>query len=180
MTIVRSAALFCGLLLTTSALPAQVSAYASFSATDLNGNGYANVLYGSTTGINLLLAAKAHIDFGIDVRASFLVGRPSYYLIGEQSLYQVSLGPTLAVSHKKYKAYGEFLVGFARFNPAQGPTNPASTDSALSIVAGLDRRLTRHLDLKLLDYTYELYDGQYQNYVPKTFSTGIVYRFLAR
>jgi hypothetical protein len=97
-------------------------------------------------------------------------------LLGKsQRLDGVALGPKIGFTlHKNYGIYGEFLVGFARYNDGLGNPASASTDSQIQLNAGIDRRVTPRLDWRVFEYGYQQYYGLGGEYNPKTFSTGVV------
>jgi len=147
----------------------QAAAYVDFSASKLTG-GIAttttNVLYGPTIGLTAQLGSKAHLKFYADIRAGI-------YGSG-QKLDEVGLGPKLGLDFKKFEAYAELLVGFARYNDGLGNPASGSTDSQVDMNFGLDRRITERFDWRVIEFGYEQYYGLGGVYNPKTFSTGVV------
>jgi hypothetical protein len=159
-----------------SALPAsaQISAYANFSASKLTGlvpaGGPATtVLYGPTIGLTGRVAGSGHLRLYGDLRGGFYGG--------SVRLDEVSLGPKVGLDFKKYETYGEFMLGFARYNNGQNALASSSTDAQIELNFGIDRRVTKRFDWRVFEYSYEQYYGQGGNYNPKTFSTGVVYHF---
>jgi len=147
----------------------QVSVYADFSASKLTGglvNPTTNVLYGPTFGLTAQLGSTAHLKFYGDLR----VGDYG----GGTRLDEIGIGPKVGLAVRKYEVYGEFLVGFGRYNNGQNAGASSSTDSQIEINFGLDRRLKGRLDWRVFEYGYEQYYGLGGAYNPKTFSTGVV------
>lgn len=154
-----------------SAVPAvsQVSAYAEFSASKLTGGistQTTSVLYGPTFGITAQLANKPRLKFYGDVRAG-LYGT-------SQRLDGVAVGPKIGYPIKKFEAYAEALVGFARYNDGLGNKASATTDAQIQFNFGADRRVTERLDWRVFEFGYEQYYALGGVYNPKTFSTGVV------
>lgn len=150
----------------------QVAAYVDFSASKLTGGlttVTTNVLYGPTIGLTAQVGSKAHLKLYADIRGGL-------YGSG-QKLDELGLGPKVGLDFKKFEAYGEFLVGFGRYNDGKGNAASATTDSQIEINFGLDRRLSERLDWRLIEFGYEQYYALGGVYNPKTFSTGVVMHF---
>ncbi len=148
---------------------AQISAYVELSASKLTGGlttTTTNVLVGPTIGVSAQLVEKGHLKFSGDLRAGFYGG--------SMRLDELAIGPKVALSIRKYEAYGEFLVGFGRYNNGQNLPASSSTDSQIEINIGLDRPITKRFDWRVFEFGYEQYYGQGGEFNPKTFSTGIV------
>jgi hypothetical protein len=125
-----------------------------------------NVLVGPTIGVTAELGQKAHLKFSGDLRAGFYGG--------SMRLDGLAIGPKVALPIRKYVAYTEFLVGFARYNNGQNLPASSSTDSQIEINSGLDRPITKRFDWRIFEFGYEQYYGLGGEFNPKTFSTGIV------
>ena len=151
---------------------AQISVYVDLSASKLTG-GIAttttNVLVGPTIGVTALLGQKAHLKLSGDLRGGFYGG--------SMRLDQLAIGPKVALPVRKFEAYTEFLVGFARYNNGQNLQASSSTDSQIEINFGLDRPITKRLDWRVFEFGYEQYYGLGGEFNPKTFSTGVVAHF---
>ena len=146
----------------------QVSFYADFSASKLTNSTGTNYLYGPTIGGSIELLPWGPIKVGGDIRGSF-VGS------GGKRLDGIVVGPRLSLHVKPLhlKPYGEFMVGFARYNDGAGT---ASTDSQIQVNTGVDRQVAKLIDWRVFEYGYSQYYGQGGQFNPKTFSTGIVFR----
>jgi hypothetical protein len=148
---------------------AQISAYVDLSASKLTG-GLAttttNVLVGPTIGLTAQLGQKAHLKLSGDLRGGFYGG--------SRRLDELAIGPKVALPIRKYEAYGEFLVGFGRYNNGQNLQASSSTDAQIEINFGLDRAITKRFDWRVFEFGYEQYYGLGGEFNPKTFSTGLV------
>ena len=146
--------------------------YGQFSASQMTSLAGTNDLYGATTGV--LLDGPTlfhHMVISADIQGRF-VGKSGEKLDG------ITAGPRFTFSEAHgISPYGEFLVGFARYNnPAEG--NP-TTDSTIQINAGVAKRISSHWDLSL-DYSYAQYYALGGEYNPKTYSFGTVFHFKKR
>lgn len=154
---------------------AQAEVYGEFSVGDYTNLVETDLLYGGTVGVlagNLELGK--HIVLQGDVQGRFL-GKSGYKYDG------VTVGPRFEFPMKRHglTPYGEFLVGYARFNgPYLGVTS-ASTDGTMEVNGGVTKRLSPRLDA-VLDYSYAQYYGNGGEYNPKTFNIGVVYHFVKR
>ncbi len=151
---------------------AQVSAYVDLSASKLTNLVGTNVLYGPTIGLTAQVANKAHLKLYADIRGEFLGG--------SNRLDGLALGPKLGLPIKKFEAYAEILVGFARYNDGLGKPASATTDAQTEVNFGLDRRVSQRLDWRVFDYGYTQYYALGGQFNPKTFSTGVVVHIGAR
>ncbi len=158
-------------ILAPKAAQAQVSIYGEFSASEFNNLTSNNLLYGPTAGV-LYDGAKI---YGRVIVAADIQGR--FVRILGQSLNGITIGPRFEfpLPHG-WAPYGEFMVGFARYDSA--PTG-ASTDSTIQLNAGLAKQLSAHIDA-VADYSYSQYYGLGGQYNPKTFSIGGIYHFTKR
>jgi hypothetical protein len=148
----------------------QVSAYADWSVTKLTGGlgtTSTNYLTGPTIGLTAHLAGSKHLILSGDIRGGFY-GKTV-------KLDQVAIGPKLALAFKKYQAYGELMVGFARYNDGLGHAASGSTDAQAEINFGLDRNFAGRWGWRIFDYGYEQYYGLGGEFNPKTFSTGLIF-----
>jgi hypothetical protein len=150
---------------------AQASVYGEFSASEFHNLVSNNMLYGATTGI-LYDGAKIH---GHVIVAADIQGR--FVRLNGQSLNGITIGPRFEVPLRHgWAPYGEFTVGFARYN---SPITVSSTDSTIQLNSGLAKQLSSHLDA-VVDYSYAQYYGQGGQFNPKTFSIGGIYHFNKR
>jgi len=163
------------LLLTTLAMPrashAQAAVYGEFSISDLHNAFTTNLLYGATTGVLIDGPTFHHVVLSGDIQGRFV--RKS----GE-SLNGINIGPRFSIMMKHgIVPYGEFMVGFARYND---PTNQGvTTDSTMQVNTGVGKRVSPRFDL-VADYSYSQYyalDGEFN---PKTFSIGTIFHFNKR
>ena len=90
---------------------AQAEVYGDFSATDISNAVNTDVLYGAATGLVIDGPTWHHMVISADIQARF-VGKSG------ETLYGVGAGPRFSFPLKKHglTPYGEFLVGFARYN----------------------------------------------------------------
>jgi hypothetical protein len=144
----------------------QVAVYADFSASKLTGgltSTTTNFLYGPTIGLTALVGTKKNINLSGDLRTGF-------YGNGSR-LSEISVGPKVGLDVKRFEAYTEILVGFARYNDGAGN---ASTDAQTEVNFGLDMQGKGRLDWRVFEFGYEQYYGLGGEFNPKTFSTGVV------
>ncbi len=152
----------------TAARPAwsQVSVYGDFSAAQVSTNAGTVYLYGPTVGVGTALATWHSLGIGADMRGSFLYG-------SGQSYDGLAVGPQISKKIKKFTPHGEFMVGFARYNP-NNPAIPISTDFQLEGNGGLDRRMSKRIDWRIVDFSYTQYYELHDRIHPYLFSTGLV------
>jgi hypothetical protein len=153
----------------TLAQPAvsQVSAYADFSASKLTNLVQTSVLYGPTLGITAELTHGRRFRLGGDVRGE-IYGT-------SQRLDAAAVGPRAIVSLGKYEGYGEFLVGFGRYNDGLGNAASATTDSIIEINGGVDRNISSRISWRVFEFGYKQFYGLGGQFNPKTFSSGVVF-----
>jgi hypothetical protein len=165
------------LLAMAMAMPAAAHAqsfYVDYSATrltDLSGNVHS--LYGPTGGATFNLLSLPKLTIGMDFRGGF---QEESGVTGS-SFTSFQIGPKLSTSIKRVKPFGEFLIGFARYNDGLNNPTSKSTDSDLALDGGVDIRITRHFDWRLIDYTWSKYLGLGEELDPRTYSTGLVVHF---
>jgi opacity protein-like surface antigen len=150
----------------------QAAVYGQFGVSDLTNLVQTDLLYGATAGVLYQgPLIRGHVIISGDIQGRFM--RKS----GE-SLNGVTVGPRLSVPLKRGLApYGEFMVGFARFNHSSLAIS--TTDSTFQANAGLIKRLSPHWDASV-DYSYAQYDALGGEYNPKTFSAGAIFHFVKR
>jgi len=154
---------------------AQASVYGQFSVSDLTNLTSTDLLYGATTGFVVDGPTWHHMVISADIQGRFV--RKS----GE-SLNGVAAGPRFSYPLKKHGLipYGEFLVGFARYNSNYVQNQMlATTDSQIQVNAGVAKRLTPRWDVSV-DYSYSQYYAFGGEYNPKTFGVGAIYHFVKR
>jgi hypothetical protein len=151
----------------------QVSAYVNFGATLLTDPTASHTLYGTNAGVSFDLMSAPKVSLGMDFRGGFAEeagGSGASFTSG-------LLGPKVSTRIKRFKPYGEFLIGFARYNDGLG--NPASktTDTDVALNAGVDMGLTKHIDWRVFEYGWSKFLGLGGELNPRSYSTGIVVHF---
>ena len=154
---------------------AQAEIYGQVSASEFTNLIYTDWLYGATAGA--LLDGPTllhHVVLSADIQGRFL--RKT-----NEQMNGVTVGPRFSLPIKRHglTPYGEFMVGFARFNSTYIYITGATTDSTIQINAGLAKQITPRWDASL-DYSYAQYDAFGGEYNPKTFSAGVIYHFVKR
>jgi len=157
------------------------AAYVEFSTSKFQNLIADNYLSGATVGIAFDAFKYKRLELGGDVQGRFVAG-------SGESYDSLSVGPrfSLPVHFFRLTPYGEFLVGFARFNGNGqtavyngGTAGNQTTDGEIQINAGVTKQVSPHWDA-MVDYSYSqfyAYGGQYN---PKTFSAGAAYHFVKR
>jgi len=163
------------ILLLTLATPrashAQAAVYGEFSVSDLHNLVFTDLLYGATTGVLIDGPTFHHVVVSGDIQGRFVHKSGS-------GLDGVALGPRFSVMMKHgLVPYGEFLVGFARYDKTNYAV--ATTDSTIQFNAGLGKRMSPRFDL-VADYSYSQYYALGGQFNPKTFSIGTIYHFNKR
>jgi hypothetical protein len=153
----------------------QAELYGQFSVSDLANPSYTDYLYGATTGI--LVDGPTlfhHVLLSADIQGRFV--RKT-----NESLNGVTVGPRFSLPLKKHglTPYGEFMVGFARFNSTYNFISGKTTDAELQVNAGVAKRVSPRWDVSL-DYSYAQYYADGGEYNPKTFSAGAIFHFVKR
>jgi hypothetical protein len=155
---------------------AQAEVYGQFSVMSLNNGINADLLYGVTGGLIVDGPTWHHMVISADIQ-----GR-SVRKSGE-SLNGAAAGPRFSFPLKKHglTPYGEFLVGFARYNNAIYTYQPmgATTDGQIQINMGVAKKVSPRWDISV-DYSYSQYYALGGEYNPKTFSAGMIYHFVKR
>jgi len=154
---------------------AQAELYGQFSVSDLKNLAYTDLLYGATTGV--LVDGPTlfhHVVLSADVQGRF-VRKTNEQMNG------VTVGPRFSLPLKKHglTPYGEFLIGFARFNSTYNFIPGPTTDSTIQLNAGVAKQITPRWDASV-DYSYAEYFAFGGEYNPKTFSVGAVFHFVKR
>ena len=156
------------------------SLYAEFSTSRFHNLIADNYLSGGTVGIVFDAYKYKRLLIGGDVQGRFLAG-------SGESYNGISVGPRVGLPLHVFRLtpYGEFLVGFARFNGnAQtaiynGTGGNQSTDGEIQLNVGVTKQLSSRWDA-MVDYSYSQYYAYGGQYNPKTFSAGAVYHFANR
>ena len=167
--------LFCLACFSSTAAQAQAGIYSEFNATDIHSAGEP-WMYGVTLGAYFDMHISQHlphVTIGPDFRLLMESGSNSAYNGGPaQSVLAVSGGVRLAAQlmHQRLHPYVEGLIGVAdsqigELVPDNDPVPPAiltgpsqnqSQGAALDSqgVAGIDLRLTRHLEWRVVEFEY--------------------------
>ena len=143
---------------------AQTSFYVDLTATKFTNLVATNYLYGTTFGVSGYLVGSKRIVLGYDARGQVL---------GTSQKYDsVAVGPRASVRVKGLKTYGEFLVGFARYNDGAGNS---TTDAEIDFNAGIEKTIKGPISWRVFEYGYKQFYAYGGEYNPKSFSTGVVY-----
>ncbi len=148
---------------------AQLAVYGGFSTATLK---TANTprLNGGTVGLYYDGSRHILLNFGIDVRGTFLPGANS------TSITVVTAGPRVAVHLPAVplRLFGEALVGGAHAKTGQGSAYQDRTSFAGGVAVGADLKVLPFIDWRVLEYSYTRVQA-----VPttqQTLTTGIVFR----
>ncbi len=163
------------LAMTTKAAHAQASVYLDYGATMMTTDNQtiSRILYGPIGGLMFNVRSGHNIDLGGDIRGSYLQQSGA----NAASLTGLVLGPRLATHIKRAKPYGEFLMGFARFNNNVPSAPNNTTDSEVELNAGVDFPVRKHIDWRVFEYSWGKYLADSGEFNPRTYSTGIVFHF---
>jgi hypothetical protein len=137
----------------------------------------ASWMYGPTVG---LYHDSGHGVFaiGLDVRGTF-AGRGDTNGAGSsQSLDTLMGGVRLAATPHvlPIKPYVEALGGLGHLKTGQGSTRTSSTKFAYQFLGGVDFTILPRIDWRVVEFSYGRLAGLSDSFVPKTLSTGIVFR----
>lgn len=153
----------------TGAAHAQLGIYGGFSTATLK-TANSSRLYGGTVGAYFDGSHHPLVNFGVDLRATFLPEKNS------TSITAVTAGPRLVVHLPvvPLRPYAELLVGGAHAKTGQGFTFQDRTSVAAGAAVGADLRILPFIDWRVLDYSYTRVQAvpTYQ----QTLTTGIVIR----
>jgi hypothetical protein len=99
--------------------------------------------------------------------------------IGEDSYL---LGPRYVFPVRRFRPYAKGLLGFSRFktdyDPRSNRPNYANTYKIYSLGGGLDYTLTRHLNIRAVDFEYQNWPGFRTNgLTPYVLTFGAAYSF---
>ena len=153
----------------TSAAHAQLGVYAGFSTATLK-TANSSRLNGGTVGAYYDGSRHLLVNFGVDVRATFLPEK------NFASITAVTAGPRV-VFHLPVvplRPYAELLVGGAHAKTGQGFTFQDRTAFAGGAAVGADLHVLPFIDWRVLEYSYTRVQAipTYQ----QTLTTGIVIR----
>lgn len=169
--------LFCAMAVGLAGVArAQTAVYGEFTAAKLSA---ANTswMYGPTVG---LYHDSGHglLATGLDVRGTF-AGRGDTNGAGSSQTLDTLLGGVrLAVTPHvlPIKPYGEVLGGLGHLKTGQGSARTSSTKFAYQFVGGVDFTIFPRVDWRVVEFSYGRLAGLGDSFVPKTLSTGIVFR----
>lgn len=164
----RSVALL-SVLTFAGAAHAQLGVYAGFSTATLK-TANTSRLNGGTAGVYYDGSRHPLVNFGVDVRATFLPEKNSI------SVRSITAGPRLVVHLPvvPLRPYAELLVGGAHAKTGQGFTFQDRTGFAGGAAVGADLHILPFVDWRVLEYSYTRVQAvpTYQ----QTLTTGIVIR----
>jgi hypothetical protein len=169
------APLFLLTLVCHSHAQAQLSAYVTFTASELHEGPSGDDLYGGTAGVLLdgpKLRNKLLVSANLQVRD---VNN------GGERLAGVGIGPRVSLHLEKIglTPYAEFVVGFARYRASNKPGAENTTDDQWQANAGVAKRITPRFDL-VAEYSYSQYGANMSEYAPKSYSIGTIFHFTKR
>lgn len=152
---------------------AQASIYGEFSASDLHNLSDTQIYYGGTAGLLVGgFSAFSRLHIQPDIQGRFVNHS------GGERLDGLTLGPRFSVDLKHgLSPYGEFMLGFARYN--SGQASGSTTDATIQLNAGLAKRVSPRFDV-VADYSYSQYYALGGEYNPKTFSVGGIFHLTRR
>jgi len=154
---------------------AQAEVYGDFTATRISSAVNTDMLYGATAGLIVDGPTWHHMVISADIQGRFV-------RISGESLNGAAAGPRFSFPLKKHgiTPYGEFLVGFARYNNTIY-TNQlgATTDGQIQVNMGVAKKVSPRWDVAV-DYSYSQYYALGGQYNPKSFSIGAIFHFVKR
>lgn len=164
-----------GAAMPVAAQAQQMSVYVNFSATRLTDTSSAtHTLYGPTAGLTYTVGAVPKIvSLGVDLRGGYATGTGT----NGGSFTNLLFGPKVATHVKRVKPYGEFLIGFARYNDGLNTPTSKTTDSQIMLNAGVDFAVAKHLDWRVVEYSWSKYLALNGEINPTAYSTGVVLHF---
>ena len=90
------------------------------------------------------------------------------------------IGPRLHVTRKRFTPYAKALLGIGKINYQKGYflQDSSQTYFIVALGGGLDLEATRRIEIRLIDFEYQLWPGfQPHGLTPTGFSVGAAYRF---
>ena len=165
-----------GLLGVSVGVRAQTGVYAEFTGAKLSSANTA-WMFGPTFGLyhdhGLGLVA-----LGFDVRGSVL-GRGATNGAGsDESLDTLQVGVRGAVTPHvlPIKPYAELLGGLGHLKTVQGSATTSTNKFSYQVLGGVDFTIFPRLDWRVVEFSYERFQGLGDGYAPKQLSTGLVFR----
>lgn len=150
---------------------AQTGVYASFTAgkTDLPNTDW---IYGPTVGAYFDSSHFPIVEWGADIRASFLGGS------GKTQMQSGLVGPRLAAHLPvvPLKPYAELLIGAGHVQAGQGSAQISETKFEYQGVFGADVTVFPRIDWRVVEFSYGGLPNLGGGLNPKTISTGLVFR----
>lgn len=147
---------------------AQTGIYAGFTAAKMDSTN-SKWIYGPTVGAYIDSSHFAVLEWGIDLRGSFLGGS------GTTQLQSGLIGPRVVVHAPviPLKPYGEALFGIGH---GQVPAQASATKFQYQILGGIEYTLVPRVDWRVFEIGYNDLPNFDGGLTPKTFSTGLVVR----
>jgi len=152
---------------------AQVAVYGEFSGTDLTNLAGTDDAFGGTVGVVVDGANLGrHFILATNFQARFVDD-------SVESLNSGSVGARFEVPMRKGRLipYGEFMLGFARYNKASAQIS--TTDFMIQFNGGVAKQVSPHWDA-VVEFSYAQYYALGGQFNPKTVSIGAMYRFTKR
>lgn len=150
-----------------SSASAQTGVYATFTAakTDVGNNSW---IYGPIVGAYFDSSHFAVLEWGVDLRGSFLGGS------GSNQLQSGLVGPRVAAHLPviPLKPYAEGLVGVGHVKSNQ----LSATKFEYQVLGGVELNVLPRLDWRVVEVSYGGLPGIANGINPTTLSTGIVFR----
>lgn len=158
-----------GFSLSTQSARAQTGVYAAFSAADPNLPN-TNWIYGGNVGIYLDTHSVPFLEWGGDLRGSFMKH-------GDAQLNSGLIGPRFVLHPPvlPIKPYAEVLGGIGHISAGQGAARTSETNFEYRVLAGADVTIFPRIDWRLFEYGYGGFSGL-TNVHPQTVSMGFVVR----
>jgi hypothetical protein len=155
---------------------AQTAIYGEFTAAKLSAPN-TSWMYGPTIGL-YHDAGHGLLATGLDVRGTFVGRGNTNGAYSSETLDTLLGGVRLAVTPHvlPFKPYGEVLGGFGHLKTGQGTQRTSSTKFAYQFVGGVDLTILPRVDWRVVEFSYGRLAGLGDSFVPKTLSTGIVFR----
>jgi hypothetical protein len=154
-----------------SSASAQTGVYATFTAAK-TGVPNTSWIYGPTVGAYFDSSHLAVLEWGVDLRGSFLGGN------GTHQLQSGLVGPRVAAHLPiiPLKPYVEGLVGIGHLEAGQGSAQLSATKFEYQVVGGVELNVLPRLDWRVIEASYGGLPGIANGINPTTLSTGLVFR----
>src|SRR5665213_2616591 len=169
--------LLCTVALTlAAAAQAQTAIYGEFTGAKVSASN-TSWMYGPTLGL-YHDAGHGLIATGLDVRGTFAGRGDTNGASSSQTLDTLLGGVRLAITPRvlPIKPYGEALGGLGHLKTGQGSARTTSTKFAYQFIGGVDFTILPRVDWRVIEFSYGRLAGLSDSFVPKTLSTGIVFR----